>query len=52
MTSLHLIRRRDRLEFKAERNAVLYRPRRSAVWHTTKTSRGTGQRPCPAGWNG
>lgn len=52
MTSLHLIRRRDRLEFKTERNAVLYRSTRSAVRHTTKTSRGTGQRPCSDGWNG
>jgi len=51
MTSLHLIRRRIRPEFKAGRNAALYRSQRSAARHTSKTSR-SGSVPGPAGWNG
>lgn len=35
MTSLHLIRRRDRMEFKAGRNAAPYRSQRSDVRDTT-----------------
>ena len=41
MTSLHLIRRRDRMEFKAGRNAALYRSQRSGARDTTKNQPGS-----------
>jgi len=50
MTSLHLIRRRDRLEFKVGRNAVLYRSQKSGVRYMTKPTVQLGSMPAsPAG---
>jgi hypothetical protein len=52
VASLYLIRRRDRLECKAVRNAALYRAQKSGGRYTTKNSRGTWHRPARPSRNG